>query len=642
MKKSFVKAIKLLFCLCFICSGVILASDIDVNSLPDNFPRITTNIYDSNAIGEGYIYLTLNSDVNSIGNYLLILNNDGTPFSYKEIEDAYAYDFKVQPSGLFTYAQSPEPQSISVGVDALHQVMNTDLEVTDSFQMKTGSITDSHDFKMLPNGHTLLFGYYTQKIDLSNLVEGGDPNAMVASAVIQELNSAKNVIFQWRTWDYYNPEDFDWSNCSGMPVVSKLLPNAISLDKDSQILIGTDEGVKKISRQNGDVIWNLGGVENEFSFVGVDANEAVNHFIGNDFHRLTNGNYLIYCNGNASEEKLSQVLEYKLDDVNNVAELVWQYVPDVNIYGCYGGNAQRLPNGNTFICWAQNDSNSYPVCSEVTPDGNTVFEVYFDSPDVKGYRAYRMPFPTEVPVREVAQYELMTGNTYDFTNSTTDTGVSIKVLDSTVEGYNEASVRRESFAPLYPEFGGTAPCVVPTKIIISQYGIYYFNAQLMFDNSSFNFDDPNSLTVYYRQYKDRGFLMPLYTYNNYVIGKLKATLDANIGYGDDIGEFVFCYPDLEHIIYSPVLIEPEDMEQVNQELPVELFWAPKGFVNRYHLQISLYPDFTDLLVDSKYLKESQYTLEDTEPDTVYYWRVSTVNDAGQSEWSQSSFSTVSP
>ena len=266
MKISFVKAINIICCLCFICSGVISASDTDANSLPEKFPQIITNIYDSNSIGDGYIYLTLNSDVNSIGNYIAIMNNDGTPFSYKEIEDAFAYDFKVQPNGLLSYAQLPVPQTNLTDADALHQVLDTDLEVTDSFLVQNGCVTGSQDFKMLPNGHALLVGSYTQKIDLSNLVEGGDPNAIVRSAVIQELNYSKNAIFQWRTWDSYCPEDFNWADCAGMTEVSKMIPNAISLDTDGQILLGTDEGVKKINRQTGDVIWNLGGDKNDFSF----------------------------------------------------------------------------------------------------------------------------------------------------------------------------------------------------------------------------------------------------------------------------------------------------------------------------------------------------------------------------------------
>ena len=49
-----------------------------------------------------------------------------------------------------------------------------------------------------------------------------------------------------------------------------------------------------------------------------------------------------------------------------------------------------------------------------------------------------------------------------------------------------------------------------------------------------------------------------------------------------------------------------------------------------------------MLVDDVNLTESLYTLENMEPNTVYYWRVSTINNAGESKWIESSFQTIPP
>ena len=646
MKRLILINTVILFCLVFIFPHNILASEPnepnDTNGLPEDFPKITTHIYDSNAIGDGYIFLAVASHVEGVGYYLMMLNNDGTPFFYQKLEDNYAYDFKVQPNGLLTYAQFLQEHDYVGGGDVIHKVMDTNFEEIDSFEPGNGYIAEAHDFQILPNGHALLFGYYLTQMDLTELVNGGYPNAMVSGGVIQELDEFKNVVFQWRTWDYYNPEDIDWGRRSNQPVVSQFHLNTINLDDDGQILFATPGWVKKLNRQTGEIIWNLGGDENEFTFIGVDPEEAVSHFGGHAFHRLPNGNVLIYDNGNRQGTESSKVLEYKLDEPNKTAELIWQYEPDPGIYGWHRGNAQRLQNGNTFIGWGGSNGKPGPACTEVTPDGNVVFELFFEPPDVESYRAFRIPFPPEVPVKEVTQFELATGNSYDFIDDTTDTGISIKINERAGQGYNEVTVRREPFAPLYPEFPGTAPRVLPVRVIISQSDITEIDADISFDVNSFDFADPNLLTVYYRPYRDVGLFIPLPTAYNYITGKLKTNIYAQMGYNDDIGEFIFGYPDLEHIIYAPRLIEPAELTSVNHQLPVSFFWTPKGFASSYNLQVSKDPNFENLLIAEDYLLESRYTMEQADPNTIYFWRVSTLNDAGKSPWSQSSFDTISP
>ena len=37
---------------------------------------------------------------------------------------------------------------------------------------------------------------------MSQITPGGSPDAVVTGLVVQELDASKNVIFQWRTWDY--------------------------------------------------------------------------------------------------------------------------------------------------------------------------------------------------------------------------------------------------------------------------------------------------------------------------------------------------------------------------------------------------------------------------------------------------------
>jgi len=110
----------------------------------------------------------------------------------------------------------------------------------------------------------------------------------------------------------------------------------------------------------------------------------------------------------------------------------------------------------------------------------------------------------------------------------------------------------------------------------------------------------------------------------------------------EFGEFVIGKSDLEHLALAPILTAPESEGSVNEALPVHLDWTPRGFVNSYHLQIATDPEFSTLDVDETDIVETPFIVETLEAGTTYCWRVSTTNEAGTSDWSQASFTTVPP
>jgi hypothetical protein len=114
---------------------------------------------------------------------------------------------------------------------------------------------------------------------------------------------------------------------------------------------------------------------------------------------LDNGHILIYDNG--VERQYTRILELEPLTEN----IVWQYdgAPDDRFFSPTKGSAQRLPNGNTLICDADNGR-----VIEVTMDGEIVWE--WLNPELKeGHRAqlYRMmrypPEMVEPLLREMGQ-----------------------------------------------------------------------------------------------------------------------------------------------------------------------------------------------------------------------------------------------
>ena len=657
-----------------IVSFLVLAPDTAHGDPPANFPGITTHIYDANAIGDGYIFLTVSTVVEGVGYYVMILDNDGTVYWYKELPDDYSYDFKVLPNGHLHYAQLFHHHTYAGGGDVIHVILDENFNEVETIQAGNGYVAEAHDFQLLPNGNVQLFGYYMSEVDMSKIVPSGHPGALVSGSVVQELDSQRNVIFQWRSWDYYSFEDF-FSTLTDDPrakdaVINTFHFNTLNQDSDSHIFVGTPQPaarlprsgwVKKINRQTGEIMWTLGGDDNEFTFVGVTQEEGSEAFTGHAFHRLDNGNVLIYDNGKR-DVRSSRVHEYQIDEQNKIAEHVWTYVPESMVYGTGRGNAQRLPNGNTMIGWGTVVGTLRPVATEVTSDGEKVWELFFDNPNVGSYRAFRFPYPPSSQAIEHSEYELATGNPYFFG----DTGVSMKVL-SGGGGYNEVTATREPYAPVYPVFMGKSPRVLPVRVKLEKYNIASMTAQLSFDANTNNpgsfdfidnpcFGEPCDLTIYHRQTPGYGLFLPLATDYNPVKLTLRATMT-------EFGEFIFCYDDIEDVPYAPILNEPESdrgvqeymviapqkadpcvVYTVNQELPISLSWSPKGFARWHHLQVATDENFTPpLAVDEQWMTESRYTWSDAADNTTYYYRVKIkISDFSDSDWSTGSFSTVAP
>jgi len=621
--------------------------------LPANFPAITVTAHDAQRVSPGYIFLASWSQFPGSGTYLMILDNDGKPVQgdkYRELLKT-AGDFKMQPNGLLSYAQTLAPLPYTGGWDVEQKIVDDTLtNVLETIQMRNGYLAEFHDFQLLPNGNALIMGYYLSEVDLSQIVSGGNPGALVSGWVIQELDAQRNAVFQWRSWDHYNFENDTFQNPTAS-MISRFHLNDLNLDVDGNLIAGTPTEIRKINRQNGEVMWTLGGPLNEFTIVGagVDADD----FGGHGAYRLPNGNFLSYDNSHGTVT--SRALEYCLDETNKVATLVWSYTPPTTIAGRATGYAQRLPNGNTFICWGIPRNANVPICTEVTPAGEKVFELTFNNTSIQSYRAFRFPYPAKDQKIESTRSELSAGNTYAFTN----TGVSVAVL-SGGGGYNSLTVTREAFAPVYPLFQGKAPLVLPMRLSMAEFAIGTMRARIAFDTDNLGLANPTNLTVYYRARAGTGLFLPQTTDYNPSTKELRVTLTLNSQSGE-FGEFIFGYPDVADVPYPPLLAQVENYRgvktnliiapkrslgdeilTVNQELPILLSWSPKGFARWYEFQISDSPDFASPLVTVPYQTEAFHVWSNAAPDTTYFFRVRTWNEGGESDWSMDSFQTIAP
>ncbi len=345
--------------------ATVQSSDSVINgvAVPANFPRFRASINVNPAPGKLFV---------AAWNWLIIFQNDGTPYFFRE-SNSHVWDFTVQPNGLLSYMDG-----------ATAKVMNEHFEIIRKYKCRHGYVTDPHEFQMLPNGHVLLIAQDTQVLDLSKVIEGGRTNANVVGTHIQELDTDKNVVFEWRCWDNYRIADAQ-NVALNSQTVHYVHMNAVDVDYDGNILVSARHlnEITKIDRNTGDIIWRLGGVNNQFDFVNDPDRFDYQHHI----RAVPNSpnHYTLLDNGNNHSPHYSRAVEYAVDEAQKTATKVWEYRPNPDVFTHWMGSVQRLPNGNTLIGWAHE---KLPKVTEVSPGGQVVYQgnyVYAET----SYRSHR-------------------------------------------------------------------------------------------------------------------------------------------------------------------------------------------------------------------------------------------------------------
>ncbi len=341
---------------------------------PSDYPPLKVDTSDDPS--SGYLFLASYAPGGSsqYATYLIVADNEGNPvFSRKN--KGLITDFKLQPSGVVTYFDEGRHK---------HYVMSTSMNIIDSVTCGNGYSNNAHELRILPDGKIYLLCDDIETVDMSKIVEGGDTAAQVTGNVIQELDKDGNVIFQWRTWDHFKITDATHEDLTAKKI-DYVHANAVEIDSDGNLLLSCrhmDE-ITKIDINTGDIIWRLGGKNNQFDFV----NDPIQFSHQHDVRRLPNGDISMFDDGNYHNPNFSRAVEYKLDTVNMTADLVWQYRNTPDIYGFAMGSVQRLPDGNTIIGWGTANT----TVTEVTPAGKVELSMSFPK-RVWSYRAFRFPF----------------------------------------------------------------------------------------------------------------------------------------------------------------------------------------------------------------------------------------------------------
>lgn len=223
--------------------------------------------------------------------------------------------------------------------------------------------TRFHDLLVLAAGDFWILCDEERVMDLSSL--GGVSNANVMGTVVQHISPTGHVLFEWKALDHFQVTDLPAAERTG-PNVNFTHGNGIELDSDGNLLLSfrsLDE-ITKVDVATGQVIWRLGGLANQFTFL----NDPQGGFDGQHGVRRAGPGEIQLLDNRPSPP--SRLVRYRLDENAMTADLVWEFVHSPTTWSRVGGSTQFYPGGKGLVSFG-----TAGRVVEVSPQGTPVWEL---------------------------------------------------------------------------------------------------------------------------------------------------------------------------------------------------------------------------------------------------------------------------
>ena len=363
-----------------------------VHCIPDNFREITTK----KPLGEAKVLDEL--ILFPLGDRLVIMDSNGVPRVLHSVNVNGRSFFRFHPDGgdgkhRYSY------------ITSVGRVLDENLdEIAVARTVAPLTRQDSHDFRVLENGHYLLMAYQHTERDLSHLTFT-DPNGQpygadvyVEDSAIQIVTPSGQATLNWNSWDhmpledcaqhFFPPGDGDYAHLNAIQMVDGLI--VASMRGCSRVL--------GIDAATGDVVWRV-GLSNlsdaEWAERGIGPppldiiGDPEGQFCGqHGTSLLPNDNLILFDNGaqctinpwtrqNLLREsnQFSRGLEYALDLDNGEAVFVRDHSlhGTRSVLGYSQGNIESLSNGHWLISWGRGrgrgvDPVATDAVTQVDPD----------------------------------------------------------------------------------------------------------------------------------------------------------------------------------------------------------------------------------------------------------------------------------
>lgn len=244
---------------------------------------------------------------------------------------------------------------------------------------------DLHDFEITGDDTALFTIYNVTQADLTSMGMGRTKHGWITDSVFQEVDIATgDLLFEWRASEHFDAAASFMTHPFGGYVRS--IPfdffqiNSVQKDSDGNFLISSRHlhSVMCIDGRNGDVLWVLGGIENEFK--DLDDGEATNFGWQHDARWVSEpegtislfDNSMAWPHVKASDSK-GRII--KINTLNRTATQVQTYTSLHGALSSSQGSLQVLQDDDgdrVFVGWG-----SSAAYTEHSMDGQLLCETHF-------------------------------------------------------------------------------------------------------------------------------------------------------------------------------------------------------------------------------------------------------------------------
>ncbi len=344
---------------------------------------VTVNTYGDSWSGALAFDLELSSSfvgAKGIGNYLVVMDTDGSLLNLRESSSAYGVAYNIAPNTLLFQGEPKVGGAGSAPTYATH-IWNLVTNETQDFP----NVISHHDLQYDPVNNTFLT-LESYERDVGN-------NSYLFDKIVQ-VDTDGNVLWSWDTFDHIPLSEASTFNetsvFNGQTLIDFSHANSLDWDYNSSIIylnLRCTNTFYKIDQSTGDLVWSCGEFGN-FTLLDQSGNEVsslwyhshdtkqvapdVFTMFDNDYNNVTN-----------PVDDHSRMLELTVDETDMTAYVNWSWEAPPQYYNNYAGGTVLLPNGDYLgdfgdpthhlpenQPWDFNDSGA--VLVEVNPAGQVV------------------------------------------------------------------------------------------------------------------------------------------------------------------------------------------------------------------------------------------------------------------------------
>jgi hypothetical protein len=338
------------------------ASTHHVRCLPADFPQWQ---YQNFAPAEQAFYVVASGD------YVFAFDGHGVPVWWHH-DNGVPSDAKYLADGTFAWASDRSTP------DARYTIRGLDGSLTR--EMKTvGTPTDGHDMQLLPNGNYMLMTYRERPGTIDLRAYGGPSDATVLDAELQEVTPAGVKVWEWNSRNHITLDETDhWFANFILPLTPPKQPldivhiNSVDVAADSVLVaMRHTDGVYKIDRASGEILWKLGGTPTPESLTVVGDPAGPHPFGGHhDARTHTDGSVTVFDNGQ-HRNRAPRAVRFRIDTAARTATYLGG-ITDPGVRGAVCcGSARFTASGGWLVGWGGGPEMN-PI-TEYAADGRPTF-----------------------------------------------------------------------------------------------------------------------------------------------------------------------------------------------------------------------------------------------------------------------------